>query len=98
MERARRMLAMLGMMLGRPFGLRMRSCREVIQLLSDYLEGELSTEPRRSLDLHLLACPACRNYVETLRQTQTLVAELRYEEIPPEFRRRLRSVLAQRLR
>ena len=97
MERARRMLAMLGMMLGRPFGLRMRDCREVTRLLSDYLEGELGAAPHRSLDLHLLACSACRNYVQTLRATRTLVAELRYEEIPPEFRRRLRSVLTQRL-
>ncbi|MCB1163109.1 zf-HC2 domain-containing protein, partial [bacterium] len=49
MQRLRLWLAMMGMMLGRPFGLRMRSCREVVQLLSDYLDGELSLEPRRSL-------------------------------------------------
>ena len=97
MQRLRLWLAMMGMMLGRPFGLRMRSCREVVQLLSDYLDGELSLEPRRSLDLHLLACPACQNYVDTLRQTQTLVSAIRYEEIPTEFRSRLHAVLVERL-
>lgn len=91
-------MAMLGMMLGRPFGIRMRTCQDVARLLSDYMDGDLEYAERRSIALHILACEDCLHYVETFRQTQDLVREIRYEKIPAEFRSRLHSVLNERLR
>ena len=94
----RRLLAMLGMMLGRPFGIRMHPCREVAQLLIDYVDGELTPAQRRSIDLHLMACPDCQHCAETYLQTQALTQEIRYEDIPEEFQRRLYGVLLEHLR
>jgi anti-sigma factor RsiW len=94
----RRRVAMLAMMLGRPFGIRMQPCREVAQLLIDYVEGELSAAERRSIDLHLMACPDCQHCAETYLHTQALTQEIRYEDIPEEFQRRLYSVLLEHLR
>jgi len=94
----RRLYAMMAMILGRPFGIRMHSCREVAQLLIDYIDGELTPAQRRSIDLHLMACPDCRHCAETYLQTQALTQEIRYEDIPAEFQRRLRSVLLEHLR
>ncbi len=92
------MIAMIGMIMGRPFGIRMKSCLDVARLLSDYVEGELSDAERRSIDLHVMACPDCFNYLGTFRATREIVGEIRYEEIPPEFRVRLHTVLTERLR
>ena len=98
MSKLRATFAMMGMMLGRPFGIRMRSCEQVTQMLSDYIEGELGGRERQSLDLHIMACPDCAHYLETFRETNKLVSEIRYEEIPREFRKHLHTVLCDRLR
>ncbi len=98
MASPRRLFAMLGLMLGRPFGIRMQPCREVAQLLIDYIEGELTAAERRSIDLHLMACPDCQHCAETYLQTQALTQEIRFEDIPEEFQRRLHGVLLERLR
>ncbi len=98
MTKLRMMLAMMGMILGRPFGIRMRNCKQVTQLLSDYIDGELEGREKQNLDLHVMACPDCLHYLQTFRETRKLVGEIRYEEIPGEFRKRLHSVLHERLR
>ena len=90
-------IAMMGMLLGRPFGIRMVSCKQVVELLSDYLEGELQGKDKRTMDLHVMACSECKNFADSFRETGRLVQSLRYDEIPPEFRTRLREVLKSRL-
>jgi anti-sigma factor RsiW len=93
----KRVLAMMGMMLGWIVGIRMHRCKAVVQLLDDYVEGELPPNERRSLDLHLAACPNCKNFADSYRATRDLARELRYGDIPPEFRERLHAVLEKRL-
>lgn len=98
MNKLRRMIGMLGMMLGRPFGIRMQTCKESVELLADYFDGELPANEKRSIDLHVMACRDCENFTETYRHTGDLVRKLRYEDIPEDFRAHLKEILAQRLR
>jgi predicted anti-sigma-YlaC factor YlaD len=44
-------------------------CIEVVELVSDYLDGELDPETGRRVEEHLALCPACRAYVEQVRDT-----------------------------
>jgi predicted anti-sigma-YlaC factor YlaD len=44
-------------------------CIEVVELVSDYLDGELDPETHRRVEEHLALCPACRVYVEQVRDT-----------------------------
>ena len=90
-------VAMMGMMLGRPFGIKMCSCKQVVELLSEYFEGELEGRFKQSIDLHVMACSECKNYADSFREAGRLVQSIKYEEIPPEFRSRLREVLKERL-
>jgi anti-sigma factor RsiW len=53
-------------------------CREVIDFLDRYLEGELSPQERREFELHLRLCRSCRAYLKTYRET------LRFEEVARE--------------
>lgn len=45
------------------------SCQEVVELVTDYLEGELDDATRAELEAHLALCPGCDTYVEQMRQT-----------------------------
>jgi anti-sigma factor RsiW len=51
------------------------SCREVVEIVTDYLEDALSAEERARMDAHLEACPPCVLYVEQIRTTRRLAAE-----------------------
>ena len=50
------------------------SCREVVEIVTDYLDGALSAEDRARMEEHLTACPPCATYVEQIRTTGRLAA------------------------
>ncbi len=50
------------------------SCREVVELVTDYLDGALDAETRRRFELHLELCGPCVEYVEQVRATARLAA------------------------
>ena len=43
------------------------TCVELLDAVSDALDGTLAEDVQGEFDAHLRACPACRNYVEQLR-------------------------------
>jgi anti-sigma factor (TIGR02949 family) len=45
------------------------SCRELIDFLDRYLDGELSADERTRFDAHLAACPYCVDYIASYRET-----------------------------
>ena len=57
-------------------------CVEVVELVSDYLDGELDPVTRRCVESHLALCPACRVYVEQVRDTVRELGRLRGDELP----------------
>jgi anti-sigma factor RsiW len=59
-------------------------CREAVELVTDYLEGALSTTERRRLEEHLAACPHCSAYLEQIRMTIALAGRVEPEQLQPE--------------
>jgi anti-sigma factor RsiW len=55
-------------------------CIEVVELVTDYLEGALSRSARRRFESHLAQCPHCTEYVAQIRITIRLTGQL---ELPP---------------
>ena len=49
------------------------SCQELVELVTDYLEGAMSPEERERFEEHLDACGNCRRYLAQMRQTIRLV-------------------------
>jgi predicted anti-sigma-YlaC factor YlaD len=45
------------------------TCREVVELVTDYLEGALSTRDRLDFERHLVWCSWCRDYLDQMRTT-----------------------------
>ena len=60
------------------------SCRELVELVTDYLEGELSRVDRAAFDAHLADCTNCRTYVEQFRATIVLAGSLQMSDVSPE--------------
>jgi predicted anti-sigma-YlaC factor YlaD len=59
------------------------TCKELVELVTDYLEGALSPSDHRRFDEHLTTCPYCRIYLEQMRQTIRTLGHLPDETIPP---------------
>ena len=64
-------------------------CDECVDLLIDYLEGELPPERARALEIHLDLCPSCVSFVNTYRGTVNIARTLQADDIPSEVTQRL---------
>jgi primosomal protein N'' len=62
------------------------SCKELVELVTEYLEGSLSWRQRRRFDKHLALCHGCNAYVEEFRVTLRALGTLREEDVPPPVR------------
>jgi len=60
------------------------SCRELVELVTAYLEGALSVEDRMRFELHLTGCDGCTTYVQQMRRTIELTGTLRIEDVSPD--------------
>jgi anti-sigma factor RsiW len=61
-------------------------CQEVVELVSDYLEGALSRGERRRFERHLAGCPHCTEYLAQMRETIRLTGRLVGEDLSPQMR------------
>lgn len=60
------------------------TCRELVELVTDYLDGALSPDDRARFEVHLSECEGCRAYLEQMRMTVRLVRESEQLEQRPE--------------
>ena len=64
-------------------------CRELVELITDYLEGTLSEVDRLRFEQHLAECRHCRTYLLQMRQTIQALGKLPEETIPDEVKSQL---------
>jgi anti-sigma factor RsiW len=62
------------------------SCREVVELVTDWLEGALPPRERARFELHLAACEGCAVYVEQMRETVRIAGRLDEQDLEPAVR------------
>jgi len=72
-------------------------CRQVFELLSEFVDGELSAAERDSLARHLNACPPCEEFLKTFQAARSLCREALLESMPEELKNRLREYLNKRI-
>jgi anti-sigma factor RsiW len=58
------------------------NCNELVELVTDYLEGRLPAADRRRFEAHLAECESCVTYVEQIRASIAVVGTLREETLP----------------
>jgi anti-sigma factor RsiW len=64
------------------------TCRELVALVTDYLEGALSEPERRRFEAHLAHCDGCHLHFEQMRITIATLGRLREDDLPPDARDR----------
>jgi len=68
-------------------------CRQIAELLGDYLDGSLPRETRELIDFHIDGCAPCVAFLNTYRGTVDAARLLPDVAMPPELKKRLLTVL-----
>jgi len=71
------------------------ACRQVVELVTDYLEGKLSRSDRQRFQDHLLGCPHCTEYLAQMRETISLTGRLGTADLSPQMQDELVEVYRQ---
>jgi anti-sigma factor RsiW len=61
-------------------------CRELVELVTDYLEDRLSPADRARFEAHVAECEYCGTYLDQMRQTIRTLGRLPEESLSPEAR------------
>lgn len=68
-------------------------CRQIAELLGDYLDGSLPRHTRDLIDFHMDGCAPCVAFLNTYRGTVDAARKLPEVPIPAELKKRLLAVL-----
>jgi len=60
------------------------TCRELVEVLTDHLEGALDAGERAEIERHIVICRGCSNYVEQYRSTIDLLGRIAGDAPDPE--------------
>lgn len=72
-------------------------CQEVVDLLSDYIDGECSKNEEALIKAHLSDCSDCIAFVNTFRKSLVMTRALDCSDIPKELQIRLQRVLERKI-
>ena len=75
-----------------------KTCKQITDLMLDYLTDKLHPKLKKDFQKHLNICPDCVSFVNTYKKTVKATATLRSEEIPPKVRDNILSFLHSKLR
>jgi anti-sigma factor RsiW len=64
-------------------------CREVVELVTEYLGQTLAPADRRRFERHLSTCPPCTSYLAQIRDTLELAGDLGKAEVTGDAKREL---------
>ena len=65
------------------------TCRQVVELVTDYFEGALPVDAAELFEQHLNFCDGCIWYVDQIKTTVATVGRVYEEDLPEEMRERL---------
>lgn len=65
------------------------SCKELVELITEYLEGSLPSADRARFETHLIDCDGCQTYLEQMQQVVRTLGHLPEMPMSPEAERTL---------
>jgi anti-sigma factor RsiW len=65
------------------------SCRELVDVITEYLDGTMARVDRARFEAHLAECPYCVNYLDQMRETIAALGGLTEDSISSEARAEL---------
>jgi anti-sigma factor RsiW len=61
-------------------------CRQLVELVTAYLDGSLSRRDRRRFEAHISGCENCTTYVAQMRETIAATGRLTEADLDPHMR------------
>jgi anti-sigma factor RsiW len=58
------------------------TCQQVVELVTEYLEGVMEPHRRARFEAHLAGCDGCTNYLEQFRTTISVAGRLDISDVP----------------
>ncbi len=68
------------------------TCKELVELVTDYLENVLDPAERTRFEEHLKRCDGCTTYLDQMRRTVRALGKLTEESIAPDARQELLQI------
>ena len=65
------------------------ACQELVELVTEYLEGQLPPDELARFEAHLTACRNCRAYLAQMRQTVDALGHVSLDSLSPKALREL---------
>jgi predicted anti-sigma-YlaC factor YlaD len=65
------------------------TCKELVEIVTDYLEGRMGPERRLLFEEHVAFCSWCQTYLDQMRETIRLSGTLTEDDLSPETRNTL---------
>lgn len=65
------------------------ACRELVELVTEYLDGALELAARARVDAHLATCDGCTTYIDQVRAVMAAAPRILPELVPPALMQRL---------
>ncbi len=65
------------------------TCKELVELVTDYLEGVLPPEDRERFEVHLATCDGCTVYLQQMRKTIQTVGNLQENNLSAQAKENL---------
>ena len=62
------------------------TCAELVELVTDYLEGALPLADRKRFDVHVLTCPDCGPHLDQMRRTISMLGRIPVETLSSDAR------------
>jgi len=62
------------------------TCRELVELVTDYFDDALSPDERARFEQHARTCSGCTAYLQQMQHTIRLTGKLTEDHVPPPAR------------
>ena len=65
------------------------TCKELVELVTDYLENALTPVDRTRFEEHIMTCPPCRAHLDQMRTTLSVLGQVPEKTVSPDAERSL---------
>jgi hypothetical protein len=80
-----------------PARLTQKTCKEITELIYDYLNDKLRPAIKKDFERHLRVCPDCVNFLHTYKKAVAMSRVLRIKDIPVKVRKNILEFLQNRI-
>jgi len=75
-----------------------KTCRQISDLVFDYLDEKLTSATKLDFEEHLSVCPDCVSFLNTYKKTVTVTSSVKVKQLPPKVRENILAFLRKRIR